>query len=168
VVAGGYSFGSPVDTVMILNVVTLQWSAGPSTPISWYDMKSTVIEGTWYLMGGSPKDIYDVYSASLEAIVTQPPTETSNTWRKLTPLDSKRSCPLNVRGSLLAVGGRNKGNEQVSAITCYVPEIDAWVTVGDLPQTLYLYTCITVTDKLYVVGGDKGFKRIKIMHYSII
>ena len=165
VIAGGYTSGKPVDTVMILNIDTKQWSNGPSTPVSWYDMKSAVIKGTWYLMGGWSGEDCDAYSVSLEALVKKPPSRSFSIWQKLTPLMSKRSCPLNMRGSLLAVGGRSKDNEQTSSIMRYAPETINWVPAGELPRTLYNCTCITVAEKMYVFGGDIGSKYLKTMHY---
>ena len=163
VVAGGFSNHGPIDTVEVLDFITNQWSTGPSTPIPWDDMKSVVIENNWYVMGGICR--HDVYSASLEAIITAKPSNSSSIiWQKLTPLNSKYSCPLNIGGSLLAVGGR-KDHESTPAIMCFIPETSTWVPAGELPQPLHGCTCISVADKIYVFGGTTKSQYLKDMYY---
>ena len=164
VVAGGYKALCCLNTVEILDVTTCQWFTGPSTPTPWGYMKSITIENTWYLMGGDCGSLYDVYSASLEAIVTVP-SQNSSIWQKLTLLEYMYSCPLNHNGLLLAVGGKEKNHNPSSAIMCYTPDIGTWVPAGELPHTLYSCACITVSDKLYVFGGDNTSHYLKTMHY---
>ena len=164
VVAGGYKTFSLTDTVEILDVNTNYWSTGPSTPTPWGCMKSVVIEDTWYLMGDKCGTFYDVYSASLEAIVTeQPPI--AGIWQILTPLYLKYSCPLNIGGSLLAVGGK-KENKVESAILCYEPETSTWVPAGELPQPLYNCICISMADKVYVFGG-RSQDHINVYYHTL-
>ena len=165
VVAGGYKDYRSIDTVEVLDVNTNQWSTGPSTPTPWDEMKSVVIENTWYLMGGSCISDCDVYSASLETIVTMRPSRSSRIWQKLTPLNSKFSCPLNIEGSLLAVGGLKKNNEETAAIMRYIPETSTWVTARELPQALHECTCISVADKIYLFGGTIKYRYLKDMYY---
>ena len=155
VVAGGYKDNISIDKVEVLDVNTNQWSTGPSTPTPWNEMKSVVIDNIWYLMGGDCKSNYDVYSASMEDIVKARPSRSSSIWQKLTPLNSKSSCPLNIGGSLLAVGGRNKDYESTPAIVCYMPETNTRIPAGELPQSLFNSTCISVADNIYVFGGNK-------------
>ena len=160
VVAGGYKATSRVVTVEILDVNTNQWSTGPSTPTPWCNMKSVIIENTWYFMGGDCES--NVYSASLEAVVTADPLNVS-IWQQVTPLTSKYSCPLNIGGSLLSVGGRKNDNKPTSSIVCYVPETSTWVPAGELPQPLYNCACISAADKIYVFGGMAGSQYFKDM-----
>ena len=164
VVAGGNKDLQSIETVEILDVATNQWSTGSSIPTPWGNMKSIVIENTWYLMGGDCGSLCDVYSVSLEAIVTVQPSIAS-IWQELSPLSSKFSCPLNIGGLLLAVGGRDKENTQTSAIMCYVPDTSTWVPAGELPQPLYNCTCISVADKIYAFGGSTGSQYLKDMYY---
>ena len=96
VVADGYKDHKSIDTVEILDVTTSQWSTGPSTPTP-FDIKSVIIENTWYLMGGSCRSKHDVYSASLEAIVIAQPSQSTSIWQKLSPLESTYACPQHWR-----------------------------------------------------------------------
>ena len=162
VVAGGYMAFSPVDTVEILDVNTNQWSTGPSTPTPWHNMKSIATEDTWYLMGGNFGSLYEVYCASLKVVVTAP-SSIASMWHKLAPLKSTYSCPLNIGGSLLAVGGWNNDNEQTSAIVCYEPETSTWVPAGELPHALFKCACVSTADRIYVFGGRANY--VKDMYY---
>ena len=155
VVAGGYRLNY-ISSVEVLNVDNYQWSTGPSTPTPWQYMKSTTIGDSWYLMGGygvgvGPTGGYYIY---LEDLASHSATDSSNIWRKLPSTNYSYSCPLNIDGSLLAFGGRDREtNCVVSAIQCYVPETNTWVAAGELPLGVYSCACINTSGKLYMIGG---------------
>ncbi len=172
VVAGGYH-GVCLQTVEVLDVSNMQWSTEPSTPTPWVIMKSTTIGDAWYLMGGVCGDQWqnspDVYSVSLEALVSHSSSDSSNIWNKLPSLDCADSCPLNIGGSLLAVGGVDlKSEELVSTIQRYVPETNTWVQAGQLPHAVYDCTCIMTSDNVHVMGGDDGNSKLKKLFTSTI
>ncbi len=172
VVAGGYH-GVCLQTVEVLDVSNMQWSTGPSTPTPWYMMKSTTIGDTWYLMGGLFEKLLqyspDVYSVSLEALVSHSSSDSSNIWNKLPSLNCARSCPLNIGGSLLAVGGWDmKSEKPVSTIQRYVPETNTWVQAGQLPHAVCTCTCIMTSDKVHVVGGYDENSKLKKLFTSTI
>ena len=153
VVAGGYRSDDCFSTVEVLDVDNKQWSTAPSIPTTWWNMKSTIIGDTWYLMGES-HDTYttDVYSVSLEALVSPSASNSSKIWNKLAPLNYISSSPLSVGGSLLVLGGWNKNNSRMSTIQSYVPGVH----VGELPKSLYIYTSIMSAGRLHVFGGLSG------------
>ncbi len=172
VVAGGY-YGVCLQTVEVLDVSNMQWSTGPYTPTPWVMMKSTTIGDTWYLIGGVCGDQWlsspDVYSVSLEALVSHSSSDSSNIWNKLPSLNCTLSCPLNIGGSLLAVGGEDmKSKKSVSTIQCYVPETNTWVQAGQLPHAVRTCTCIMTSDKVHVMGGEDGNSRLKKLFTSTI
>ncbi len=171
VVAGGYH-GVCLQTVEVLDVSNMQWSTGPSTPTPWYRMKTTTIGDTWYLMGGVCEDVGwspDVYSVSLEALVSHSSSDSSNIWNKLPSLNCTFFCPLNMGGSLLAVGGVDmKSKKPVSTIQRYVPETNTWVQAGQLPHAVYTCTCIMTSDKVHVMGGYDGNSELKKLFTSTI
>ncbi len=155
-----------LQTVEVLDVSNMQWSIGPSTPTPWGEMNSTTVGDTWYLMGEwcdgmrwSP----DVYSVSLEALVSHSSSDSSNIWNKLLSLNCTQSCPpLNIGGSLLAVGVWDmKSEKSVSTIQRYVPETNTWVQTGQLPHAVCNFTCIMTSDKVHVMGGHDGNSRLK-------
>ncbi len=170
VVAGG-RHGVCLKTVEVLDVSNMQWSTGPSTPTPWCSMQSTTIGDAWYLMGGWCEKLLqyspDVYSVSLEALVSHSSSDSSNIWNKLPSLNCIWSCPLNIGGSLLAVGGRNmKSRKLVSTIQCYVPETNTWVQAGQLQHAVRNCTCIMTSDKVHVMGGYDGNSILKKLFTS--
>ncbi len=163
VVAGGFH-GDCLQTVEVLDVSNMQWSTGPSTPTPWMNMKSSTIGDAWYLMGGWCEKLWqnspDVYSVSLEALVSHSSSDSSNIWNKLPSLNYTWSCPLNIGGSLLAVGGKDmKSKKPVSTIQRYVPETNTWVQAGQLPHAIYKCTCIMKAEIVHVMGGYDGKTR---------
>ncbi len=171
VVAGG-CLEDCLQTVEILDVSNMQWSTEPSTPTPWVGMKSTTIGDTWYHMGGECEDVGDspdVYRVSLEALVSHSSSDSSNIWNKLPSLNCTLSCPLNIGGSLLAVGGWDKmRKEPMSTIQHYVPETNTWVQSGQLAHAVHTCTCIMTSDKVHVMGGHDGYSRLKKLYTSII
>ncbi len=172
VVAGG-CYGDCLQTVEVLDVSNMQWSTGPSTPTPWSMMKSTTIGNTWYLMGGECEKLFcnspDVYSVSLEALVSHSSLDSSNIWNKLPSLNCIWSCPLNIGGSLLAVGGEDmKSKKSVSTIQRYVPETNTWVQAGQLPHTVYNCTCIMTSGNIHFMGGHDGKKTLKELFTSLV
>ena len=154
VVAGGQRNGT-LSTVEALDIDNKQWSTAPSTPIPWHDMKSTIIGDTWYLMGGTQDFTYttDVYSVSLEALVSHSASDSSKIWNKIAPLNCNRSSPLNLGGSLLALGGWDQKIKcPLSAIQRYVPETDTWDLV-EVQNPIYNCTCIMTAGRLHMFGG---------------
>ncbi len=173
VVAGGHHV-TGIQTVEVLDVSSMHWSTGPSTPTPWNMMKSATIGDAWYLMGGRGGTVIiydspDVYSVSLEALVSLSSSDSSNIWNKLPSLNCVQSCPLNIGGSLLAVGGEDtKSREPVSTIQRYVPETNTWVQAGQLPHAVYGCTCIMTLGKVHVMGGHDGETRLKELFTSLV
>ncbi len=171
VVAGGFHGVFLHASVEVLDVSNMQWSTGPSTPTPWI-MKSTTIGDTWYLLGGECKGMSlcpDVYCVSLEALVSHSSSYSSNLWNKLPSLNCTLSCPLNIGGSLLAVGGWDvKSEKPVSTIQRYVFETNTWVKAGQLPHSVGYCTCIMTAYKVHVMGGYDGNSRLKKLFTSTI
>ncbi len=121
VVAGGYH-GVCLQTVEVLDVSNMQCSTGLSTPTPWSRMKSAILRDTWYLMGGVCENLGwspDVYSVSLEALVSHSSSDSSNIWNILPSLNCIWSCPLNIGESLLAVSDEYmKSEKPVSPVLC--------------------------------------------------
>ena len=82
VVAGG-NRKAVLSIVEVLDIDNKQWSTAPSTPIPWNSMKSTIIGDTCYLMGGRydlATHTTDVYSVSLEALISHSASDSSKIW----------------------------------------------------------------------------------------
>ncbi len=173
VVAGGQHGIRLQASVEVLDVSNMHWSTGPSTPTPWSSMQSTTIGNTWYLMGIEYEGLWQVspgvYSVSLEALVSHSSSDSSNIWNKLPPLNCTNSCPLNIGGSLLAVGGEDmKSKKLVSTIQRYVPETNTWVQAGQLPHAVDDCTCIMTSGNIHVMGGHDGKTRLKELFTSLV
>ena len=172
VVAGGRRKGL-LSTVEVFDIDNKQWSTAPSTPMPRIRMKSTIIGDTWYLMGGTHvlrTGTTDVYSVSLEALVSHSASDSSKIWNKIAPLNCYCSSPLSLEGSLLALGGWDPKKEcLVSTIQHYVPETNTWVPAGELPHPLQTHTCIITAGRLHMFGGSSGvFPRLSYYYFCDI
>ena len=168
VVAGGEGDGgADLSSVEVLNTDTKQWSAGPSTPTPWSNMRSVIVGDICYFMGGYITGGYTniVYSVSLPALTSQlnSGVRDSQIWKKISGLQVKMSSPLSISGALLAVGGRDN-ESAVSAIHLYKSDTGEWVKVEDLPTPRYSCTCVMLRDsarELLVAGGRNDFVKLK-------
>ena len=161
IVAGGWdNEGHGTSSVEVLDVAKRSWYIADSLPNTRSSVKSTLIGNVLYLMGGydhtdSTKAIHMVNLSELisKAISKQ---ATPTLWQDLEEAPLKYSAPLNVGGSLLAVGGRHC-NDPSSTIHLYQPDIRQWVKVGDLPSARYCCTCsVLPSGEIIVAGGDNG------------
>ena len=164
VVAGGHGNGTiMLSSFEVMNTVTKQWYAATPTPTAWTEMKTAIVGDTCYFMGGftdiGPTDT-EVYSVSLPALISQLHSQGSGKkgrqhqiWKEIPGLQTIRSTPLSISGSLLAVGGRVKGHKDVTAIHLYQPDTGEWVKVGDLPTPRCSCTCAMTTHREMLVAG---------------
>ena len=121
-------------------------------PCSW--MKSTVLNGHWYLMGGWGQG-KEVYYASLNSFAAscQPSGKPlPSVWRRLpdVPYDCSSATVFGHR--LITVGG---GYSPSSSIHAYSTHTQSWEHVGDVSVGV-TSTCTAVlpTGELMVMGDD--------------
>ena len=115
-------------------------------------MKSTVLNGHWYLMGGWGQE-KEVYYASLDSLVAScQPSEKPlpPVWKRLPDVPHDLSSIAVFGHRLITVGGHPPN----SSIHAYSPHTQSWVHVGDMPVKLHS-NCIAVlpTGELMVIGG---------------
>ena len=156
IVAGGRDDqGKCTSSVEMLDVPLLRWYTAESLPNPRTEMKSTLIGNTFYLMGGfdhtgSTKVVHKV---DLNELITKAVSKqaTPTLWQVISDSPLERSTPLNVGGSLLAVGGRFSPS---SSIHLYQPDTRRWVKVGDLPTARYNCTwSVLPSGEIIVAGG---------------
>ena len=146
IVAGGHY------SVEVLDTTSRRWYTVETLPFLQSRVKSTLIGNTLYLMG------LGVYKVDLHTLITSAILFKQTTLIHLqmiedTPL--KDSAPLNVRGSLLVVGGRDDCVNPSSSIHLYQPDTKRWVKVGDLPTARYNCTCsLLPSGEVIVAGGE--------------
>ena len=164
IVAGGRSgYDTRISTVEVMNIDTKQWYARTSAPKAFTHMKTAIVGGLWYLMGGydEKQKITDkVYSVSLPVLISQVNSTQRDPqiWKCISGLGLYSSTPLSISGSLLALGGEiiDKA-EYVTTIHHYQPETGEWVKVGDLPSPRSECTCTVMNNgEVLVAGGYSG------------
>ena len=128
------------------------WADAQYPPKPCYHMKSTVLNGHWYLMGGVGQG-EEVYYASLDSLVAScRPSEKPlpSVWKRLPDVPHIRSSTVVFGNRLIAVGGGYSS----SSIHAYSPHTQSWVHMGNMPVRLRS-TCTAVlpTGDLMVIGG---------------
>ena len=138
------------------------WAEAQCLPKPCYFMKSTVLNGHWYLMGGWGQG-KEVYYASLNSlIVSRRSKPLPSVWKRLPDVPHDHSSTAVFGNRLIAVGG---GYSSSSSIYAYSPLTKYWVHVGDMPVELRS-TCTAVlpTGELMVIGGWSGTSRESCVH----
>ena len=154
VVAGGFDKeGRSIDIVEVYN--GHHWTKVQCLPKPCCFMKSTVLSGHWYLMGGVGQE-KEVYYTSLDSLVAScQPSEKPlpSVWERLPDVPHKRSSIAVFGNRLIAVGGGTYPSHS-SSIHAYSPHTQSWLYLGDMPVKLQS-TCTAVlpTGELMVIGG---------------
>ena len=165
IVAGGVDDQhKPTSSVEVLDTTSRRWFIAESLPNPRTELKSTLLGNTLYLMGGLdhtglPTKV--VHKVDLNELIAKAVSNckpaTPTLWQGIEDTLLKRSAPLNVGGSLLAVGGWNDCGHPSSSIHLYQPDHDTrrWVKVGDLPTARYNCTCSVLipSGEVIVAGG---------------
>ena len=100
-----------------------------------------------------------VHKVDLNKLITKAVSKQAmpTLWQVIENTPLKRSAPLNIGGSLLAVGGRDDYRNPSSSIHLYQPDTRRWVKVGDLPTARYNCTCsVLPSGEVIVAGGQTG------------
>ena len=147
IVAGGVSDGKDSNSVEVYDGNC--WTEVQCLPNPCFSMKSTVLNGIWYLTGGERQG-KAVYCASLDSLIMS--SHQSNIWKRATDVPYGYSSLAVFKHRLIAIGGRV--NSPSSAIHAYSQRTKCWVHVADMPIELD-DTCTTVllTGELMVIGG---------------
>ena len=157
-VAGG-SDGIWLDVVEVYS--DNNWSSAQPLLKPYVDMRSTVLDDHWYLMGGSMYHKKEVCYASLDSLIAscQPSatSEPSSLWKELPDVHNIRSTPSVFGNRLTAIGGvsSSKSYPTISTlIHAFSPHIWSWVHVGDLPVAgCRVCTVVLPSGELIVIGG---------------
>ena len=163
IVAGGYDDQSKrISSVEVFDAISRKWYIAESLPNPRSLMKSTLIGNTLYLMGGKDHSFYPtkvVHKVNLNELIAKAVSKqaTPTLWQSVENTLFKYSAPLNVGGSLLAVGGRDDHDSPSSSIHLYQPDTRRWVKVGSLPTARYNCTCsLLPSGEIIVAGGWDG------------
>ena len=150
------------SSVEMLDVPLLRWYIAESLPSPRAAVKSTLIGNTLYLLGGLDHTSCStkmVHKVDLNELITKAVSKqaTPTLWQVISDTPLKFSAPLNVGGSLLAVGGWDDRYNPSSSIHLYQPDTMRWVKVGDLPTARDNCTCsVLPSGEVIVAGGQAG------------
>ena len=132
------------------------WPQAQHLPEQLFSVKSTVINGYWYLVGG-PLMPGKVYCASLDLLIASSQRDetthgqSSTVWKRL-PSAPGESCCLTALGDrLIAIESPD--------IHVYSDFTQSWVQVGNIPDTSDA-PCVVLlpSDELMFVMGERTFK----------
>ena len=156
----GDTVGQYLDTVEVYNGQT--WSTAKPLPRSCCCMKSSILGGCWYLMGGGGqfatgffKAYHDIFFAPFDSLIaSRESSDNTSVWKSLTDTPHIRSTPVTFGSRLIAIGGEREGDLPVSFIHAYSWHTKSWVEVGNLPNA-GCDCCVVVlsTGELIVIGG---------------
>ncbi len=165
-VVGGWSnSGSSarkiLDDICLLDTTkeeTIHWKfSSIKMPEPCHSMRSVVIRGTCYLIGGlvSGSKTPDMFSVTFQKLKQQKVGVVST----VSGLDYSCSTPVSCGGSLCAVGGRQHGSSASDKIMVYNSSASGghtagWSEVGILPQAMWNCACAVKEDMLVVCGGE--------------
>ncbi len=162
IVAGGWDDKGRTSSVEVLDVTSRRWYIAQSLPHPRSGLKSTLIGNTLYLMGGCDHTGWatkTVHHVDLNELIAKALSnlDTPTLWQTIQDTPLKRSAPLSIGRSLLAVGGWDDRLKPSSWIHLYQPDTRRWVKVGDLPTARHSCTCsVLPSGEVIVAGGDNG------------
>ena len=167
IVAGGKNDKECISSVEVLDVASGRWSISQSLPNPQYEMKSTLIGNTLYLMGGwdhtyaETRTVHHVNLNELIAKAFSNQDDTPTLWKTIQDTPFQFSAPFSIGRSLLTVGGRDDRVNPSSSILLYQPDTRKWVKVGDLPTARCSCTCSVLPSGEVIVAGGQT----KTFHY---
>ena len=160
IVAGGLVNQEHTSSVEVLDITSRRWYIAESLPNPRTEMKVTLLGNTLYLIGGQDHSFHPtkvVHKINLNELIAKAISKqaTPTLWQAIEDTLLKRSAPLNVGGSLLAVGGYDDQYKPSSSIHLYQPDTRRWVKVGDLPTARYNCTCSVLPSGDVIVAGGQ-------------
>ena len=142
------------------------WASAQHPPQRLSFIKSTVLNGHWYLMGEElypSQHTHHVYSASLDSLLAScQPSETSqpsSVWKRMTDVPSGLCCPAVFGNRLVAVGLGSPFS--TTSLHAYSSLTQSWVHIGDAPASFSGATpCAVVlpSNELIIVRGQRAFQ----------
>ena len=147
-VAGGRIDGEATDSMLILSPGAGAWSPGPPLPHAQTSMGSTVVDGRWYLFGGS------VLEHAADVLVL---AHGADSWTTAAPLPValSRMAVAALDGVIYTFGGTSEPDgAELSTVMRYVPAADAWESRADLPGTGSWMSATVAEGRIWVLGAQ--------------
>lgn len=153
-VAGGRNNHVILNSVEIFVKNDYQWITGCTLPIGLYDVKSFLIQNSWYLLGG--EGCNNVCHISLNSLLSK--NSQPSSWTFIANVPYQLSAWAACGGFPLSLGGQGTdcNCKNVSSIFAYLPDISSWQEVGELCIPLVNACVINLpTGELIVIGGEE-------------
>ena len=148
VVAGGQvDHLTPLSTVEVMDIDSLQWFTASSLPHPLTEASATICGEILYMLGGSAhigRQRKSVFACSLSALLqsSQPQSlgarlrrslsQEPGAWQKTADTPVYRSTCITLCGHLLAVGGWDSGYKATTAIHKYDPVKNSWTVISHM------------------------------------
>jgi len=179
VVSGGithWTNSTRTTAVEVFQTKTSQWYCAERLPHAHSAMSHAIINDTCYLIGGSTgsasRHAYCISIPTLieTAVSSDHQVETNNspqaspsppTWQVLPDCPLRGSTAAELRGCLLAIGGKDDSDSPSSAVHVYSPSTNSWVRMssGDLAEPRYYAAATQLkTGEVIFVGGTNESK----------
>ena len=168
VVVGGWDGDTVFDAVEVY--ARDHWIRTAPLPIAQYRMKMTMLDGTWFLMGGlasftTPSE--ETVSVNIQTLLDDvnvpvdkgAVNDNRSHWEVLsTRAPFFCSSVSSMLGNLVALGGRNRANELSSCIL-QLGGGGEWRKIASLPETMHISSCCalklsTKEEVVMVIGGE--------------
>jgi len=160
-VIGGEHKGYSVNEAYDIESGVWQKKAPMPTPRDHH--KSTVIDGKIYVVGGSQTSIKATVGANE---VYNPITDK---WEVLEPLPTIRGAlgVTSLNGTIFAFGGLAEENVSLDTVEQFIPN-QGWIEHPSMPTAAHGLGTITVSEKIYLIGGvsDHGLIPINVSYYD--
>ena len=140
---------------------TYQWYKTHPLPFPCHHMSSTVIHGSWYLLGGyddfafTNKVVYASLASLVDAALSGPMKQSKSPWGYLCNIHDSCAAAANLGGCLLAIGGKHAIGSSKVYIYSQLGKSGSWVKLTDLGRNAYLGPAIAelANSKLLIIGG---------------
>ena len=160
IVAGGTtgpSFADNLNTVEVMDNLTLVWSTVASLPHPYNCVSSAIRGDHLYMLGGldDKGNTKSVLTCSLtELLQSSPPSSSSSSvWHRVADAPAYRSTCTAVNGELLAIGGCDEECKPTFAVHKYNPISNSWNLINTPTARYRSLVAVLPTNEMMVVGG---------------
>ena len=155
IVAGGKSGFIQLDTVEMMDILTLVWSTAASLPHPYYHASVTICGDQLYMLGGLNKETKLALTCSLTNLLQSCSEASSDSvWHRITDVPVYKSTCAAVNGELVAVGGRDAENKTTAAVHIYNPTTDSWDIISNMTTARSLcLVAVLPANEIMVIGG---------------
>ena len=163
VVAGGLSHKILLKSVEVMDKESVQWSTAADLPLPLTRCSVCICDDRVYVLGGltvNYKSSASVITCSLRDLlrscqqgVTRRP-RTYMIWNRVADLPVYDSTCVSVYGRVLAVGGRDEGDNPTTAICEYQPSTNFWNVISQMNTARFkCFAAVLSNEQVMVVGG---------------